>query len=349
MRRRRTVTLWGALLCLAILPATASAGNWESSAGLTYDGEPGEANHVTVQFDGASVTVTDTAGVRPYGAYWCAQNPQGVGCPYDPSGGIAGDPERCTQLSANSFRCPYTGNLGFYYLQDGNDSLTYSGPAPALPKESSNYGEQLNVFGGEGDDTITGSPYVDSLEGDFNSGSGTGAGSDRINGGGGNDQIGTGRYDTAANSNTADGGAGNDRISTDNGTNVVHLGSGKDFFQGGDGRDTAFGEAGRDDLAGGAGRDMLSGGADKDVLDGGPGNDTVKGDSGNDSLSASFHGGCGGPDTFVGGPGKDSLYVYCGRPTILFRDRTRDTGTCSRSVRPVRLALDRIDKLGGRC
>src|SRR3954454_15897121 len=193
MRRRRTVTLWGALLCLAILPATASAGNWDSSTGLQYDGEPGEANHVTVQFDGASVTVTDTAGVRPYGAYWCVQNPEGVGCPYDPSGGVAGDPERCTQLSANSFRCPYTGNLGFFYLQDGNDSLTYSGPAPALPGESSNYGEQLNVFGGEGDDTITGSPYVDALEGDFNSGSGTGAGSDRINGGGGNDQIGTGR------------------------------------------------------------------------------------------------------------------------------------------------------------
>src|SRR3954464_1825152 len=50
----------GMVLCLALWPAAAWAGNWENS---TYTGEPGEANHVTVQFDGSSVTVTDTAGV----------------------------------------------------------------------------------------------------------------------------------------------------------------------------------------------------------------------------------------------------------------------------------------------
>jgi hypothetical protein len=347
MLRRGTAGLLGLLICLAISPEVASAGNWE--AGLTYNGEPGEANHVTVQFDGSSVTVTDTAGVRPYGAYVCAQNPDAVGCPYDPTGGAAGEPERCTQLSSTTFRCPYEGVLGSYYLQDGNDSFAYSGPAPALPASSSSYPDQLSVFGGEGNDNITGSPYKDALDGDFNRGSGTGSGSDRIAGGTGDDQIAAGSLDTPAVSNTIDAGPGDDSISTNAGTNTARSGPGNDVFRGGAGRDVAYGDAGRDDLFGGQGRDLLGGGVGNDRLDGGREQDVVNGNAGNDSLSASFHGGCGGPDTFIGGTGRDNLYVYCGRPTVLFRDRTRDTGTCARTVRPARLQLDAVDRLGGRC
>lgn len=349
MLRRGSVGTLEILCCLAILPATATAGNWSGASGSVYQGEPGEANHVTVQFDGSSVTVTDSAGVRPYGVFACEQNPDSVGCPYDPTGGPFGPPEPCDQLSATSFRCPYSGMIGSFYLEDGDDSFTYSGAAPPLPPSSADYAEQLQVSGGAGNDNITGSPYSDALDGDFNSGSGSGSGNDQLSGGGGRDLINAGRLDTGANSNVIDAGAGDDRILTSDGTNTVRAGSGKDSFVGGDGRDVVNGEGGPDDLYGGAGRDLLSGGGGRDLLEGGLGADVVKGDAGNDSLKASFHGGCGGPDTFVGGPGSDGLYVYCGRPTVLFRDGTRDTGSCAKKARPARLVLDRIDRLKGTC
>jgi len=48
-------------------------------------------------------------------------------------------------------------------------------------------------------------------------------------------------------------------------------------------------------------------------------------------------------------PGRDNLYVACGRPTVLFRDGKRDKGSCRKNVRPARLVLDRKDRLKGPC
>ncbi len=353
MLRRGLSGALGILCCLLVLPTTATAGYWDEGGEqqLRYIAEPGETNHVTAEFDGSSVTVTDSAGVRSFEAYYCAQNPNPWTCP----GGVPEpcedfcQPNPCEQLSPTSFRCPYNGALGNFYLEDGDDSFTFTGAAPPLPPSSANYVEQLTVTGGDGNDNLTGSPYRDALDGDESYDQSPASGNDQISGGDGRDLINSGRMDTAANSNVIDAGAGDDAIDTVGGTNTVSAGSGDDFFTGGDGRDVVDGDAGEDNLAGGAGRDLLSGGDDKDDVEGGTDADVVKGNAGNDLLAASAHGGCGGPDTFVGGSGHDNLYVWCGRPTVLFRDGKRDTGKCGERSRPAKVKLDRIDRLKGVC
>lgn len=345
------------LACLAAWPAAASAGYWSMVGGsfVDYEGEPGEANQVSVEFDGSYVTVTDTAGVRPYSEYYaCELYPEFGECPggtYTPGGDPAyQDPEPCEKQSATSFRCPYNGGtLGLFYLNDGNDSFAYVGSAPPLPASASNVGEPLGIFGGPGDDVLAGSPYNDELDGDYESRTGEGSGSDQVHGGDGDDIVSADRLDTAANQNLLTGRPGNDELDASNGTNSVNTGPGDDEFSGGDGRDVVDGAEDQDDLYGGSGPDLLRGGAGNDSVEGGPDRDVAHGDAGNDYLAASFHGGCGGPDKFVGGPDRDRLYAYCGEPTILFRDGTRDTGECKKKVRPVRLRLDRKDELTGPC
>lgn len=353
------------LTLLAAWPTIASAGYWRADAvgtggAIEYTGEPGEANQVTVEFDGSAVTVTDTAGVQSDDEYYCEQNPDPPDDPFArcPGGKPAlsefDEPDPCTRLSATSFRCPYAEYLGDYRLEDGNDAFAYVGAAPPL-QDGGGFDEtfQLSVNGGFGDDSLAGSPYDDELDGDRQTSEsensfGYSSGSDRVHGGGGDDLVGAGRFDTAGHRNLLTGGPGDDELETSGGTNRAHTGPGNDRFVGGEGSDVVDGAEGNDDLFGGFGPDLLHGSDGNDSVEGGPDRDVAHGDSGRDDLTA-LAGNCGGPDKFVGGTGRDTLYAVCGEPTILFRDGARDRGTCRRKVNPARLRLDSKDDLTGPC
>ncbi|WP_426697829.1 VCBS domain-containing protein [Aeromonas hydrophila] len=94
-----------------------------------------------------------------------------------------------------------------------------------------------------------------------------------------------------------------------------------DVLIGGDGNDILFGQGGDDFLFGGAGNDILFGGAGNDTLYGESGNDTLYGGSGNDTL----YGGSG-DDTLSGGLGNDILVGGLGND-ILKGDGGADTFT----------------------
>jgi hypothetical protein len=117
----------------------------------------------------------------------------------------------------------------------GDDTIDCSGASP---------GKTIDGFGGN--DTITGTQFVDIITG--------GEGNDTITGLGGNDIL--------------DGNEGNDTISG---------GEGDDIITGSEGNDTLSGEGGNDFVDGGNDDDVLSGGAGVNTLIGGPGTDTCNG------------------------------------------------------------------------
>jgi len=117
------------------------------------------------------------------------------------------------------------------------------------------------LYGGAGNDTITGNKGDDLLMG--------GMGNDILKGGAGNDEL----YGDQGDDNL-DGGAGND---------YLNGGFGNDILKGGAGNDELFGGAGNDNLDGGAGNDLIVGGTGVDILKGGAGADIFSfstGDSG---------------------------------------------------------------------
>ncbi len=150
------------------------------------------------------------------------------------------------------------------------------------------------VFGGEGDDEITGSNVGnDELF--------AGSGDDRIFGQGGDDLI----Y----------GDEGNDYIDAGSGTDIVYGGVGDDVLYAGggagdqlygeDGDDQLFGSVdGADELFGGSGQDRIYGYAGNDHIYGGSGNDILEGGDGDDVIY-----GDSGRDLIVGGAGHDVLYA----------------------------------------
>jgi|GEM_PF-2021490 len=97
-----------------------------------------------------------------------------------------------------------------------------------------------NVFGGNGNDRITGTGGQDDVHG--------GGGDDVIEGRGGNDRL--------------DGGSGDDILRGEAGDDELVAGSGSDYL---------FGGPGDDKLSGGLGSDYLDGGEGNDELDGGGG------------------------------------------------------------------------------
>lgn len=152
---------------------------------------------------------------------------------------------------------------------DGNDVI-----------QAANVKVNMDVYGGDGNDTIT-----------------TGKGNDRIDGGLGNDTI--------------NSGAGRDDVFGNAGNDVIDAGSGHDVVYGGDGNDTLRGGKGRDTLEGGAGNDVLEGGTGNDVLSGGLGDDTIRGDRGNDVVYTGA-----GKDTVDNRSGKDVVYGQSADDTI---------------------------------
>lgn len=177
-------------------------------------------------------------------------------------------------------------------------------------------GVAISVFGGDGDDSLTGSAFSDTIDGgsgaDFIAG-GSGAdsllggdsndlifgnsGSDTIDGGSGNDWI----SGNVGDDNLA-GGDGTDTISGGPGQDSIRGGNGADVVRGGHGADSLFGEAGDDTILGGAGQDSISGGDNDDRLLGAGGADGLNAGSGNDFVQ-----GRSGDDTILGLAGNDTL------------------------------------------
>ncbi|RVK93360.1 calcium-binding protein, partial [Sinorhizobium meliloti] len=160
-----------------------------------------------------------------------------------------------------------------------------------------------NVFGGSGDDTITGDAQNNLFRG--------GGGSDVLDGGAG---IDTADYTDKATSVVVTltgaapatvfvNGIAEDTISN---FENVYGGSGNDILTGDDQNNVLRGAAGNDILNGGAGDDSLSGGAGNDTADGGDGVDTFDLREKTSSVVLQLNGE-NAATVFVGGVAEDTI------------------------------------------
>ncbi|MEM9045882.1 MAG: calcium-binding protein, partial [Pseudomonadota bacterium] len=195
------------------------------------------------------------------------------------------------------------------------------------------------LYGGEGDDDLSGSAGHDMLDGGIgddvlNGGSGNdllygGDGLDDMAGGSGDDILFGGLENDVMTGNSGDdqlsGGTGDDDLSGSSGDDILNGGTGDDLLDGGSGddalnggtgADVLKGGSGDDDLLGGTGADRLDGGSGNDVLDGGVDADYLKGGSGNDIVSGGigkdYLNGGSGDDTLNGGADNDRIYGSSG-------------------------------------
>jgi len=216
--------------------------------------------------------------------------------------------------------------------QGGNDAIVLDESNGALPA--------AQLFGGAGNDTLTGGSGADQLFG--------GAGNDTLLGKGGNDLLFGG-----AGNDTLIGGAGDDQVFGEAGNDrmIWNPGDGSDLFEGGDGTDTAEVNGGNASetftiVANGSrvrfdrvspapffldigttenlvvnangGDDTITAGNGlagliKLTIDGGAGNDTISGGDGDDKLL-----GGDGNDLIIGGRGNDTALLGAGDDTFVW-------------------------------
>lgn len=218
------------LVCLNLLGAgvaPAFAGELEltgseDTGGLRFRADPGEANRLSVallpgrryEIRDAGAPLRLTPGLtRPF-----SQAPP------------------CVNMDVSTVRCPSVFDELAFFLGDGDDSITlpdrydrlsgvvYADPSDARAVDAGAGADRLTgsrlagdrLFGGEGDDTVSGR-----------------GGRDRVNGGPGRDQL--------------SGGAGDDTIGGGSGRDRLLGGSGNDHFLAADGeRDVGTCGSGRD-------------------------------------------------------------------------------------------------------
>src|SRR5947207_2720061 len=133
----------------------------------------------------------------------------------------------------------------------GDDKITFN---------VSNKDLWVDVYAGDGNDTIIGGAGDDDLSGE--------GGDDSIVGGGGDDFI----WGDEGN-DTIDGGKGNDEIYADDGNDSIEGGEGDDSIYAGRGDDEVSGDEGDDDISGGWGNDDIDGDGGDDDISGGKGSD----------------------------------------------------------------------------
>jgi Ca2+-binding RTX toxin-like protein len=230
--------------------------------------------------------------------------------------------------------------------QSGSASGTFSGEST----EQDLVGDDIdNLYGGNGDDTITGNALANRLEGrggsdtfietsdtstDIFIGAGAGA-TDTALGDTVDYSIRTSSHPVTLKISAWDesgepdvndtlgtdienlvGGAGDDTLWGTSRNNTLNGGPGSDTLYGEDGNDTLYGGTGNDTLYGGDGNDALHGGGGNDTLYGGAGNDMLYGDDGDDTLYGEY-----GNDTFVatnpaGSDGDDVISCGAGTDTL---------------------------------
>jgi hypothetical protein len=160
-----------------------------------------------------------------------------------------------------------------------------------------------DIYGGGGNDVLTGSDHDDFIAG--GSGNDTiyaGEGDDSVDGGGSNDEIhGQGGNDVLF------GGVGSapaSGVGCELQTAFIAAGSSY-LTKGGSGDDTIYGGEGNDCIDAGSGEDFVYGGGGNDTLEGGNHGDVLDGGLGDDYLDGGWH-----TDTCFGGGGNDT-YVSC--------------------------------------
>ena len=216
--------------------------------------------------------------------------------------------------------------------QGGNDTITLDEANGALPAAL--------LFGGAGNDMLTGGSGADQLFG--------GAGNDNLLGKGGNDLLFGG-----AGNDTLIGGDGDDQVFGEAGNDrmIWNPGDDSDLFEGGDGVDTAEVNGGNGSetftitangtrvrfdrtnpapftldigttenlvVNANGGDDVITAGNGlanliKLTIDGGAGNDTITGGDGNDTLL-----GGDGNDVIIGGRGNDTAQLGAGDDTFIW-------------------------------
>ncbi|OYX65072.1 MAG: hypothetical protein B7Y88_10390 [Sphingomonadales bacterium 32-64-17] len=201
---------------------------------------------------------------------------------------------------------------------------------------SSNPNGFTHVYGGDGNDTITGDGGDNWIIG--------GRGRDTLNGGAGNDFIlfdaedaginGGAGFDIAqavgstgvvlnlfqSSIETAIGSSASDILIGGGNSNVfIAGGKGADFIYGGGADDVLSGEDGDDLIEGMAGDDLIRGHRGQDLIRGGQGNDMLYGGDDNDVLIGSD-----GDDLLSGGSGDDALSGGAGTDTAEFSGDMQD-------------------------
>ena len=210
-----------------------------------------------------------------------------------------------------------------FYGGNGNDSLTGSDFGDQLDGGDGNdllagRGDDDRLSGGDGNDTLEGDGGDDFLNGQSDDDVVIGgADDDRLLGGSGNDTL-----DAGEGRNRISGNAGDDTLQSGSDSDRLYGGPGADVLNAGDGDNTLNGQTGNDTLTGGDDDDRLYGGADDDVLDGGGGADRVRGNAGDDTLS-----GGEGADTIDGGSGLDWLTETIDQDAVLSNRRLTVQGS----------------------
>lgn len=137
-----------------------------------------------------------------------------------------------------------------------------------------------------------------------------------MEGGDGNDEIGTGLERDIINGGKGDDflhdAGGNNIVSGGDGTDNIITSDGNDWISGGPGDDTIDAFNGRNRIFGGAGNDIIGSGAGNDFIDGGRGNDRITSNAGDDRL----HGGAG-DDILDAGDGNDRLFAGSGADQLI--------------------------------
>jgi len=172
------------------------------------------------------------------------------------------------------------------------------------------------VNGGNGDDVIlTGSGSDSIWGGDGNDHLSGESGADYINAGRGTDSIAAGTGDDEVhggwNSDSIRGGSGHDTLYGDQHNDTIYGDDGRDFISGGSGSDELRGGSSPDTIEGGDGSDLIFGGDGGDDLDGGADNDTIDGGLGIDKIVGGT-----GSDQLSGGDGSDEIYGQDNNDTI---------------------------------
>ncbi|MFJ7078412.1 calcium-binding protein [Streptomyces sp. NPDC098781] len=253
---------------------------------LHYTAAPGQNNRVTVDASTVGFTyayvIDDVVAIVP-----------GTGCAYPSTADhtkvscqvqindMATDPIRTLLLQLGDGEDTATGghivgnfNMGYTEINLGSGNDTWNGTGR----------EAGRVYGGPGDDTITGSGQV-MIEG--------GADDDTLHSGG--DVLGGSGDDVIQ----GEGGADFQTLSGQRGDDTIHGGPGDDVLFGNEGNDVLYGDDGDDRIWGETGngyelsRDEKLGRKRDDKLYGGPGTDELYGGP--------------GPDELYGGPGTDKL------------------------------------------
>jgi Ca2+-binding RTX toxin-like protein len=186
------------------------------------------------------------------------------------------------------------------FERGGDDTL--SGGNILNPADAQDSGNDT-IYGGSGDDGISGKDGNDSLFGD--------SGNDNINGGLGRDTlVGGSGDDFLFVSVFSDDG--NDSLLGGDGNDQLYGGRSPDYLSGGNGDDYIHGDAGNDTIYGGNGNDFLVGGYFSDQIDGGAGDDLIYGgflpSENNDSYA---------PDQINAGNGNNTVYGAFGDDGIV--------------------------------